>query len=161
MGRRVLVVLALGALLGLVVGVVVILVGDDDPPAPGPAADGADHDGDDRADAVDLLAGQEVEANVGDRLELRVEENPSVGDDWEVAEPPDADVARIVDRFSEGVDDDLVGAGHTEVFVLEAVGAGTTTLVLHNCFRCDDQGNTPAEDARFAVDLDYALRITR
>jgi hypothetical protein len=65
-----------------------------------------------------------------------------------------------VDRFSQGIDPELVGAGHTEVFVLEAVGPGTTALVLHNCFRCDAEGNTPAEDAQYAIDLTYAVRIT-
>lgn len=152
--------MALGVILGLAVGAVVVILGDDggSPFAPVTTDDtGAD---DDEPAVVYLLAGQEIEATVGDRLELSVEENPGVGDAWQVAEAPDDGVARVVDRFSEGVDTEVVGAGHTEVFVLEALGPGTTALVLHNCFRCDDAGVTPAEDAQYAVDLRYGIRVT-
>ncbi len=153
--RRLRWTLLVGALAGAIVGAVVLVTSDDEPPT----TTVAPPDGGNDRTPVDLLAGEQVDAEVGDRLALRVEENPSVGDRWVVAQAPDDAVARIVDRFSEGVDTDLVGAGHTEVFVLEATGPGTTSLTLHNCFRCDVEGNTPPENEQFAIDLDYDIRV--
>jgi len=40
------------------------------------------------------------------------------------------------------------GTGAEVVF--EAVGVGTTEVVMHNCFRCDDQGVGLASGAYFA-----------
>ena len=151
--RRLAWALLTGTLVGALVGAVVLVADDDGSPPTTTVADD-----DDRA-PVDLLAGQLVDAEVGDRLELRVEENPGVGDSWVVDQAPDEAVARIVDQFSEGADPDLAGAGYTEVFVLEATGPGTTSLVLHDCFRCDAEGNTPPDDEQFAIDLEYGIRV--
>ena len=144
----------IGALVGVLVGGIVLAVGPDDPSTTTVA-----EDDDDEPEVVDLIAGVLVDADVGDRLELRVEENPGIGDNWVVEQPPDEAVARIVGRFDEGVDPDLVGADHTAVVVLEATGPGTTTLILHNCYRCDAEGDSPPEDEQLAGDLEYGIRV--
>jgi predicted secreted protein len=110
---------------------------------------------------VVISAGGVTEVEVGDELVIEVAENPSVGDAWEVTTPPDGSVARLVGDTYEAdeADPEMTGVGGTRSFTLEAVGAGETVVVVHNCYRCDTAGNTPPEDAQEAKDSTYRIRI--
>ena len=109
--------------------------------------------------AIDVTSGGVTPAEVGDELVIRLSAEPGLGDAWQVAEPPDPAVVRVVDESSETDDPDVAGGLWEDVFTLEAVGEGRTTVVMHNCFRCDDQGNTPPEFAEEAVDLTYTIEV--
>lgn len=113
------------------------------------------------SDPVVLRAGEVTEVDVGDELVIEVAENPSVGDAWEVSTPPDGSVARLVGDAYEAdeADPEMTGVGGTRSFTLEAVGAGETEMVVHNCYRCDPAGDTPPEDAHEARDLRYRIRV--
>jgi hypothetical protein len=100
-----------------------------------------------------------TEAEVGDRLEIRLSAEPGLGDAWQVAEPPDESVVRVVDVTSESDEPDVAGGRWEDVVILEAVGPGTTTVVMHNCFRCDDDGNTPPEYAEEAADIRFTIEV--
>ena len=100
-----------------------------------------------------------AEVEVGETMQISLSENPSIGDAWQVSVPPDEEVVRIVDDFYRTDDPELVGAGGERAFELEAVGPGKTSVVIHNCFRCDDDGNTPADVADEAVDLTYEITV--
>ena len=100
-----------------------------------------------------------TQAEVGDELVIRLSSEPGIGDAWQVAEPPDPAVARVVDESSETDDPDVAGGLWEDVFTLEAIGEGRTTVVMHNCFRCDDEGNTPPEYADEAVDITFTIEV--
>jgi predicted secreted protein len=106
-----------------------------------------------------LLASEQNRVAVGDEMEIHLSAEPGLGDAWQVATPPDETVVRLVDQRSESDEPELAGGLWEDVFVFEAVGPGTTEVVVHNCFRCDDQGNTPPEYAEEAVDLTYAIIV--
>lgn len=108
---------------------------------------------------VELLSSDRNEVEVGDEMEIRLSAEPGLGDAWQVAEPPDADVVRVVDQTSESDEPEIAGGLWEDVVILEAVGAGTATVVMHNCFRCDDKGNTPPEYGEEAVDVAFSIRV--
>ena len=72
---------------------------------------------------------------------------------------PDETVARIVDDAYDADQPVAEGSGGLRVFTLEAVGSGTTTIVIHNCYRCDADGNTPAVDEHEAVDERFEITV--
>jgi len=104
--------------------------------------------------AIELSSTEVTEAEVGDELMIRLTAEPGLGDAWQVAQPPDEAVALVVDETSESSAPAAEGGIWEDVVTLEAVGQGTTTVVMHNCFRCDDDGNTPPEYAEYADELD-------
>jgi hypothetical protein len=141
---------------GVLVGVLVLEVrssgdGVEDPPS-------VDRP-DEVADPVQVVSGAVTRVEVGDRLELRLSAEPGLGDAWQVAVPPDEDVVRVIDVTSESDEPDVAGGLWTDVVVMEAVGPGTTMIGMHNCFRCDDEGNTPPDYAEEAVDLAYTISV--
>jgi hypothetical protein len=108
---------------------------------------------------IEVGSSETTEAEVGDELVIRLSSEPGIGDAWQVGEPPDPAVVRVVDQTSESDEPDVAGGLWEDVFTLEAVGEGRTTVVMHNCFRCDDQGNTPSEYADEAVDITFAIEV--
>jgi predicted secreted protein len=134
------------------------------------AACGDDSGGDDPEDQPDtteaadepaaVLTAEErdVQVEVGDTVLLELEENQSVGDLWEIAEEPDAAVLELVDDSYEIDDPETDGGGGTARFVFEAVGDGGTTFVMHNCFRCDAEGNSSEDSGD--PDLEFSVEVT-
>ena len=108
---------------------------------------------------MDVTSGRVTRAEVGEELVIRLSAEPGLGDAWQVAEPPDPAVVQVVDESSETDDPEVAGGLWEDVFTLEAVGEGRTTVVMHNCFRCDDEGNTPPEYAEEAVDITYTFEV--
>jgi hypothetical protein len=108
---------------------------------------------------VELNSWEVTAAEIGDEMEIRLSAEPGIGDAWQVAEPPDEAVARVVDQTSESDEPDVAGGSWEDIVILEAVGPGTATVVMHNCFRCDDDGNTPAEYAEEAVDISFTIKV--
>lgn len=90
---------------------------------------------------------------VGDRFTVRLRANATTGFSWEIELPAGLDVAE--DRY-EGPDDaddaDVVGAGGTQVFLIEAVaaGAGAIELVYRQPF---DEAGEPVETRTFHVEV--------
>lgn len=114
---------------------------------------------DDSGPAAVLEPGRTVAVDVGDEMIIEVPENASIGDDWRVSAPPDPAIARIVDEAYHADDPDATGSGGVRVYTLQAIGPGTTTVVLHNCYRCDTNDNTPPEDAAQAIDAVFPIVV--
>ncbi|MGW2617471.1 protease inhibitor I42 family protein [Streptomyces sp. NPDC001500] len=76
-----------------------------------------------------------VTAGVGERFTLSLPENASTREHWFVVDPqPDAAVVRTADRRYESADDGKsVGGGGSLVFTFEAMGRGSTRIVLLHC----------------------------
>ena len=74
----------------------------------------------------------QLELKVGQMLVISLESNPSTGYGWHVAEVDESILKQVgeVEFIQEPTDEQIVGAGGTEVLRFEAAGAGTTTLTL-------------------------------
>jgi len=92
-------------------------------------------------------AGTRRSAQVGERAEVRLPENPTTGYRWQIASD-DSGLRLVEDRF-EGAQSPR-GAGGVRVLVFEAVQAGSVSLRLLKS-RSWESGK-PIEE--FAVDVD-------
>jgi inhibitor of cysteine peptidase len=75
-------------------------------------------------------AGSVVELAEGQALVIRLESNQTTGFRWNVVEAPPAETLAEVSSAYVEPEDGLVGAGGTEVWTFEAVGAGEGPLRL-------------------------------
>ncbi len=75
-------------------------------------------------DASDSLS--DVSLDVGDQLEVSLEANPTTGYSWELGLLPEG--LELVSSEFEEPGGSLVGAPGMQLFVFDAVGAGTGTL---------------------------------
>lgn len=83
--------------------------------------------GDDGGTTVELGAtDSEVSLDVGDRLDVRLEANPTTGYSWELSPLPEG--LRLVSSEFEEPGGSLVGAAGTQVFVFDVVGSGDGVL---------------------------------
>jgi predicted secreted protein len=84
----------------------------------------------------------DTEATVedGEEFTVVVSSNPTTGDDWRVADGFDTAVVRYLyeDFESDDPSGQAAGAGGTTFLTFRAVGPGTTTITLENCFQCTD-----------------------
>ena len=88
-------------------------------------------------------------AGVGERFTLTVKENPSTGERWYLSAPrPDTSVVRERgQRYkADSHSKDVVGSGGRRVFTFEAVGKGSTRIVLLHCpvHACNGDSASPA-----------------
>lgn len=76
--------------------------------------------------------GTQIELDAGQLLVVSLESNPSTGYGWHVAEIDESILKQVgeIEFVQEPTDEQIVGAGGTEVLRFEAAGAGTTTLTL-------------------------------
>lgn len=91
-----------------------------------------------------------IELSVGERATIELEANPTTGYRLEPASEPDSSVIHVVSDEYRSASSDAVGAGGTQVMVIEGVAAGTTTLDLRYVRPWED-GGEPAETAAFEV----------
>ncbi len=85
--------------------------------------------GDDGGSTVVLDDGDsqtEVALDVGDRLDIELEANPTTGYSWELGPVPDG--LRLVSSDFDEPGGSLVGAAGTQVFVFDVVGPGDGIL---------------------------------
>jgi hypothetical protein len=117
-----------------------------------------DYGGDPVGETVTLTVDEtEAEVSVGDHVVIELDENASIGDDWQVVAESDDAVLDLVDETTES-EGDCDGCGATLRRTYTAVAAGETTLELHNCYRCDTDGNSTEEppepgDLTFTVEV--------
>ncbi|MEZ4502537.1 MAG: protease inhibitor I42 family protein [Dehalococcoidia bacterium] len=76
-------------------------------------------------------SGSSVSLEVGQRLRVTLESNPTTGYSWQLTGAPDpAVLEQVLGPIYIGGASDLVGAAGTETFDFLAVGAGTTSISL-------------------------------
>jgi len=77
-------------------------------------------------------SGQRVRLYAGDILTVKLESNPTTGYRWELVEPADEKVLKLLDqRYEQSpVEKGLVGAGGVETWRFRAVGRGSASLKL-------------------------------
>ncbi|WP_084960370.1 protease inhibitor I42 family protein [Thermoactinospora rubra] len=86
----------------------------------------------------------QVQVGKGQRFSLAVQDNPSVGDSWELVALPDAKVAAFISK-ERRAESDAPGSGGTAYFVFNAKRPGVTQVRLFNCWRCG-ASRTPADE---------------
>lgn len=72
-------------------------------------------------------SGREVQMQVGESLDLRLDENPTTGFQWQVVSG-DKSVAEVTGDSFQTPGTDAAGAGGTHTFTITAHSAGRTTL---------------------------------
>lgn len=116
-------------------------------------------DTEDEGETVTLTVDEpDAEVAVGDNVEIRIEENASVGDDWRVTAEPDDTVLKLADEDVE-IEGDCDGCGGTRVLTYSAESEGEATVELENCFRCDSEGN-PSEEPPDPPNLTFTVEVT-
>ena len=81
--------------------------------------------------------GSSIDLEVGQTLEVSLEENPSTGFAWNVTEEPDAAVIAPVEDDFDISDPYSDGAGGTRSLLFEAVAPGETEMLLDYYFQTE------------------------
>ncbi|MCU0268424.1 MAG: protease inhibitor I42 family protein [Acidimicrobiales bacterium] len=137
---------------------------DDDPVEPADTTDRVDTsdevdttDERDAEEAETLVAGEgdageELELVVGQRLEIRIDFNASIGDDWRLSDEGDADVLEYLGDDVELDDPEADGSGGTLTYAFEALAGGETSIELTKCYRgsCPDDPDPEPETAELS-----------
>ncbi len=91
-------------------------------------------------------AGKEVTLQVGEKIQVTLDSNPTTGYQWDVEDVDESVLKQQGDSVyrAETSNPNIVGSGGEETFTFEAVGTGTTTLKLiyHQPW---EEGVEPAE----------------
>jgi inhibitor of cysteine peptidase len=89
---------------------------------------------------------------VGMEVRIRLQSNPTTGYSWEIAQPLDQNVVKLVSNEFEEPDDDLPGSAGAESWVFRAVGVGKTMIIL-NYSQPWRKGVKPAEVVRYYLEV--------
>lgn len=90
----------------------------------------------------------------GERFSVVVPENASVGDMWQLKQPPDAKIAKIEpDDYVSDSPGGAVGGGGKRYFVFTAAEPGDSSIGLYNCFRGCSSESTKAESKSYEIHL--------
>lgn len=102
--------------------------------------------------AVTVTASGPIDLQVGERARIELTANETTGFTWAPLFDPDGAVVEIVsDSYEpEPGAEDRAGAGGTQIYVIEAVGAGSTTLELGYSQPWEESA-PPAETATFEI----------
>ena len=110
-------------------------------------------DGSDSVAVTDVDSGLELVVSSGDRIEVRLESNPSTGYSWRVdSRAVDAFTRIAPGEFDAPIDGDRVGAAGIEVFTIDVVDAGAGVLRFEYVRPFDD----PPVPERV---VEYILRV--
>lgn len=76
--------------------------------------------------------GENVNLNIGDIINLRLDSNITTGYSWELSETTDTEIISLESSLYENSQEkeDIVGAGGAELFSFRAISAGQTDLIL-------------------------------
>jgi predicted secreted protein len=101
----------------------------------------------------ELDSGRELSLDARDRIEIRLEADPSTGYSWEIPETPDP-VVDLLQRRHEPAESEAVGSPGTDVLEFEAVGgAGVLRLEYIRPF---DDPVVPERIVEFIIRVDGA-----
>lgn len=95
----------------------------------------------------------------GERFSVVVSENASIGDQWQLREPPDAKIAATEkeDYVSDSAGTNPPpGSGGKRFFVFTATAAGESAIGVYDCFR----GCQTAEDKKQSTAYEIHLTVT-
>ena len=97
----------------------------------------------------------------GDTFAIRLQANPSVGDQWQVVQAPDPRVAEPKGEPTMKYDsaNPEPGAGGQMEFKYKAVGDGTTVIRYYDCYRCTPSGTVAPADTRYARTLEFRVTV--
>jgi inhibitor of cysteine peptidase len=89
---------------------------------------------------------------VGEEFSLTLASNATTGYHWELAEPLNEAIVKLVGSQYQAPNTNLLGAGGQEVWTFRAVGAGQTTINL-KYVRPWEKDMPPAETASYTVSV--------
>jgi inhibitor of cysteine peptidase len=95
------------------------------------------------------LQGQ-IEVTVSRDFSITLASNPTTGYQWELADPLDEAVVKLVSREYKGPETKLIGAGGQEIWTFRAVSRGQTLISL-KYVRPWEKGVAPDKTASYTV----------
>jgi inhibitor of cysteine peptidase len=87
-----------------------------------------------------------LEVAKGDPLTITLDANPTTGFQWQLAQPLDEKVLKLVTHAFQRPATSGVGAGGTDVWTFKAIGAGSTAIVLE--YRRPWEKDVPAAERK-------------
>ena len=76
------------------------------------------------------VTGNNIEATVGQQFAITIESNQTTGYQWQLANPLNESIVKLVGSEYKAPKSGLVGQGGQEVWTFKAVGKGTTQIAL-------------------------------
>jgi inhibitor of cysteine peptidase len=83
-------------------------------------------------------SGRTITLERGQIVAVPLEMNSSVGFEWDLREPPDEGILRLLSNEVEVDAPDVVGGGGVQTWRFEAVGEGRTELILERRYRGEE-----------------------
>ena len=151
-----------GWVAGMLVGVVGILIAGCGGDRPLPTRIATQADGSDRTAEVTTFAAETrtISVRSGQHFRIAFRQNPSIGDNWQIRQPPDSTV--IAATGTDYVPDDRAGrpgTGGTLYLRFDAVSPGRTTMSIRNCWRAGSSCLVRPDDARWATTLLFSVAV--
>jgi inhibitor of cysteine peptidase len=91
-----------------------------------------------------------IEVEVGQGLEFTLDSNRTTGYQWELAEPLNESILKLVGSEYEAPEGGRVGQGGRELWTFDAVGTGKTTISL-KYIRPWEKGVPPVKSKVYSV----------
>jgi predicted secreted protein len=119
-------------------------------------------DGADRIAEVTTFKAETTTISVrpGQRFRIAFRQNPSIGDNWQLRQPPASTM--IAATGTDYVPDDKFGGpgtGGTLYLLFDAVSPGRTTMIVRNCWRAGAGCAVRPEDAFWATTLRFTVAV--
>ncbi len=74
--------------------------------------------------------GSSIELKKGDKIEIKLESNPSTGYAWILSEETDETIVSLASSEFIQTEKELVGAGGYEILMFQAIKSGQTEIIL-------------------------------
>ena len=146
--------------LAVVVGILIAGCVGGQPP---PAGTATPSDGSDRTAEVTTFKAETTTISVppGQRFQIAFRQNPSIGDNWQIRQPPASTVITLI--ATNYVPDDqrgLPGTGGTLYLVFDAISPGRTAMSVRNCWR-SGSGSCAVrpQDVQWATTLRFTVTV--
>ncbi len=100
-------------------------------------------------------SGDSINLKIDDKLEIKLESNPTIGYSWFLSDKVDIAIVSVTDPvFIESEKDKgLVGAGGYEIFIIKAISKGKTSIIL-NYERPWEEEVEPIETFEITISVD-------
>lgn len=103
----------------------------------------------------------DIKVVVGETFAIRLPQNPSIGDSWQMISAPDDSFVKA-DGSSMKYDsaDPKPGEGGQIEFKFKAKKAGPTSVTLFNCYRCGAGSSVSPENSALAKRLTFDITVS-
>ncbi len=103
----------------------------------------------------------EIRVVVGETFAIRLDQNPSIGDNWMiVSAPDDSFVKEEGHTMKYDSPEPKPGQGGQVEFKFKAKKVGKTTVTMLDCYRCGTRTSVAPENTQFAKRLTFEITVS-